>query len=296
MKASRRKEIDAIRAVVEERRAAGEDVLLRVLSLGAGVQSTTLALMYAHGEIQPSVDVALFADTGWEPKPVYQHLRWLASGNVLPFPVITASAGNLRDGILARRNATGGRFASVPWWTVNPDGSHGMGRRQCTSEYKLTPLMRASRDLLSVGRRDRIPSWSVEVAIGISRDEASRMKPARQRWMRNHWPLCDRLMTRADCLAWLARHGYPEPPKSACIGCPFHSDAMWRDMRDNRPDEWADAVAVDRALREGDGRGVLAVEFMHPQRVPLEQVDLRTPEDAGQRDLFGNECEGMCGL
>jgi len=43
---------------------------LRVLSLGAGVQSTTLALMAAHGEIEPP-DCAIFADTQWEPRAVY---------------------------------------------------------------------------------------------------------------------------------------------------------------------------------------------------------------------------------
>lgn len=35
---------------------------LRVLSLGAGVQSTTLALMMAHGEVEVP-DAAIFADT-----------------------------------------------------------------------------------------------------------------------------------------------------------------------------------------------------------------------------------------
>jgi 3'-phosphoadenosine 5'-phosphosulfate sulfotransferase (PAPS reductase)/FAD synthetase len=48
---------------------------LRVLSLGAGVQSTTLALMAAHGEIEPP-HCAIFADTGWEPRAVYDHLDW----------------------------------------------------------------------------------------------------------------------------------------------------------------------------------------------------------------------------
>ena len=40
--------------------------MLRILSLGAGVQSTTLALMAAHGEVE-APDCAIFADTGWEP-------------------------------------------------------------------------------------------------------------------------------------------------------------------------------------------------------------------------------------
>ena len=47
---------------------------LRALSLGAGVQSTTLALMASHGEIGPMPDCAIFADTGWEPQAVYDHL------------------------------------------------------------------------------------------------------------------------------------------------------------------------------------------------------------------------------
>ena len=54
---------------------------LRVISLGAGVQSTTMALLAAHGEIQPMPDAAIFADTGWEPAAVYRHLEWLTSGS-----------------------------------------------------------------------------------------------------------------------------------------------------------------------------------------------------------------------
>jgi len=46
---------------------------MRLLSLGAGVQSTVLALMSADGTL-PKVDGAVFADTGWEPKRVYEHL------------------------------------------------------------------------------------------------------------------------------------------------------------------------------------------------------------------------------
>ena len=51
----------------------------RFLSLGAGVQSSTLALMIAHGELEP-VDAAIFADTGWEPKKVYVWLDWYFGG------------------------------------------------------------------------------------------------------------------------------------------------------------------------------------------------------------------------
>ena len=43
---------------------------LRLLSLGAGVQSTTLLLLAAEGRL-PTPDAAIFADTGWEPAAVY---------------------------------------------------------------------------------------------------------------------------------------------------------------------------------------------------------------------------------
>jgi hypothetical protein len=46
---------------------------MRLLSLGAGVQSTTLLLMALDGTL-PGLDYAIFADTGWEPQRVYDHL------------------------------------------------------------------------------------------------------------------------------------------------------------------------------------------------------------------------------
>jgi len=268
--------------------------MLTVLSLGAGVQSTTMALMAAHGEIKPMPDAAIFADTQWEPAAVREHLNWLATGNVLPFPVHVVTAGNIRDGIIARRNTTGGRYAAIPWYTVAPDGKPGMNRRQCTSEYKLSPIAREIRRVLGKSPSDYIAPGTVTVMIGISIDEAIRMKPARQKYMRNVWPLIDRRMSRRDCIRWLELHEYPVPPKSACIGCPFHNNAYWRDMRDNRPDEWADACTADDALRLGDARGMRLVEYMHPSRVPLRGAPI--DGDTRQADLFNNECEGMCGV
>src|SRR5690606_3623733 len=83
---------------------------LRVLSLGAGVQSTALALMAAHGEFEHAPDCAIFADTGWEPRDVYEHLDRLE--RELPFPMYRVSAGNIRKDALASKN--GKRFATMP--------------------------------------------------------------------------------------------------------------------------------------------------------------------------------------
>ena len=94
----------------------------------------------------------------------------------------------------------------------------------------------------AVRKPDRCEVW-----IGISLDEAARMRPAFSPWQDNRWPLIEQRMSRWDCKIWLTRNGYPIPPKSSCIGCPFHTNAIWRDMKVNRPEEWQQAVEVDRA-------------------------------------------------
>ena len=45
------------------------------------------------------------------------------------------------------------------------------------------------------------------------------------------------------------------------------------------------------------GAGVdRSIPWLHRSCVPLEEVDLSTEMDAGQLDMFGNECEGLCGV
>jgi hypothetical protein len=267
--------------------------MIRVLSLGAGVQSTTLALLAERGEA-PRPDYAIFADTGWEPAAVYKHLDWIRKR--LSFPVLRVSAGNIRDDIEAKCSHAHGRYPSLPWFMRGPDGRPAIGRRQCTTHYKVEPILRECRRLLGHGPRSRIPAGAVEMLIGISTDEAHRMRPARVQYVRNRWPLIEMGMSRQDCLRWLETHQFPRPPKSACIGCPFRSDASWREMRDNAPDEWKDAVAVDHMIRNaGAKRGIRSQQFMHRSLQPLDQVDLRTRDERGEPDLFGNECEGLCG-
>lgn len=261
--------------------------LVSVISLGAGVQSTTLALMALKGEIAPMPHCGIFADTQWEPQAVYQHLDWLIS--VLPFPVYRVTAGDLRQAIRDRSKPTSGRIAAVPWHMRMPNGDSAMGRRQCTKEYKLAPIRRKVRELLN----GKTPKGGAMMWIGISTDESFRMKPSQVGYIVNRWPLIERRMSRSDCLLWLERNGYPQAPKSSCIGCPFHSDAQWRELKNN-PIEWQDAVDADAAIRNQPG--FKGEQYMHRSLKPLGEVDLSTLEDHGQLNLFNNECEGMCGV
>jgi hypothetical protein len=271
---------------------------LNILSLGAGVQSSTMALMAAKGEITPMPDAAIFADTGAEPQAVYDYLNWLEP--LLPFPVyrvgsnITLTAAQLRtttkgDGTEYVRNL-------LPAFTRNPDGSQGMLLRKCTGEYKITPIKQKVRELWKGSGAECVVQW-----IGISRDEAVRMKPSGVGYISHRWPLIELGMLRSNCLEWMERNGHPAPPKSACVYCPYHSDAHWRSMRDEAPDEFQVAVEFERAwnrLLEAEfGESKMRGEVrLHRSMVPLDQADLSTSEERGQPSLFNNECEGMCGV
>jgi hypothetical protein len=247
---------------------------LTVISLGAGVQSTTMALMAAKGEITHTPDCAIFADTQWEPRAVYDHLAWLE--DVLPFPVHRVSLGNLKEAV------TKGGFSSVPFYTEG-----GLGARQCTYQYKLRPLYRKVRELLG----GKTPKGGCEMWVGISTDEITRMKDARVQYIVNRFPLVEKRISRNDCLKWLERNGYPIPPRSACLGCPFKRDSEWRHTRDGNPKEWLETIEADKQIRLASGKE----QFMHRSLKPLDEVDLSTAEDHGQLN-FLSECEGMCGI
>ena len=295
----------------------GDGAKLRCLSVGAGVQSTALALMAARGVVRPLPvrrlcrllctashkaseatpyphgrlsrpglpHAMIFADTQAESQATMAHLAWLegevtrltCGGHWPPslhggavaclgrMAVHRVTAGSITQTIEHRARGDAGRFVSAPFFTANG----GMGRRQCTREYKVEPLTKKQRELLGYAPRQRIPIGSCEVWIGISTDvgkqsdavpnrrpeaaEVVRAGSAFDRWVVHYGgfaaflvrrrfaclhPLLEERMSRHDCQRWLEKHGYPVPPKSACIFCPYKSDAEWRWLRDNDADAW----------------------------------------------------------
>lgn len=250
--------------------------------MGAGVQSSTLLLMAVHGELQ--IDRAIFADTQWEPASVYAWLETLmpiAERAGIPVDVVTR--GDIRADALAGKTESW-----MPLHIVNKQGEAGLAKRQCSKNYKLVPIKRRIREL--IGRKRSATATAI---IGISWDESQRMRDSDVRWLTNEYPLVDRRMKRRDCVLWLSRHGYPEPPKSSCIGCPYKSDRQWRQLRDESPSEWADAVAFDASPAIRSYR-IAGEAYLHRSLVPLPMVDLSTPQDAGQMDMFeGGECDGF---
>ena len=274
---------------------------LRILSLGAGVQSSTLALMIEKGEI-PMVHAAIFADVKGEPKAVTDWLEYLKT-QITKFPIYTVTWRDLKQDIL---DASKGNYKAftAPFFTKNLEtGKKGMLRRQCTSDYKIKPVTQKIRELLGLAKGEkRKKGTEVELLMGISKDEVQRMKTNPLKYLHNQYPLVDMGLRRSDCLDWMKQHNYPEPPRSACTFCPFHSKKEWREIKKN-PKEWDEVVAMDKAIRSQErfkknnlGSGSLKDEiYLHPKCIPIDEIDFDEEENADQLDLFINECEGMCG-
>lgn len=140
--------------------------------------------------------------------------------------------------------------------------------------------------------REKIPHGKVNMYIGISLDEIGRCKPSQQKWIWNKWPLIDRRMTRQDCLDWAKAHELPEPPKSSCIGCPYHSDQMWMDIKRDHPVLFEQACLVDdmyRIMPKMEKK-----QFMLKSGEPLRDAVFKPKKNAANQ--FNNECEGLCGV
>ena len=294
--------------------------ILRILNLGAGVQSTALFLMFSEESIFDEngdpihIDAAIFADTQEEPQAVYDHLERLKKVRTGYYPdgipIYVRTKGKLGDDLIKGTNSTGQRFASIPAFTTDEPGVlKGITKRQCTKEYKTEVIERCiRRDLLGLQPRQRIPK-NVRVAqyFGLSYDEPGRIVRVRavfqekQTWADPFFPLFTLEMTRRGCIAWLKKHWDWEVPRSACVMCPFHSNEEWARIRDTDPEGWKRAVEVDHAMRTHEARCAQFMQhklYVHKQCVPLDQADLRDEDTRRGQAMFGfaQDCEGMCGL
>ena len=258
----------------------------------SGVQSTVMLLMAAKGEITPRPDLAIFADTQFEPPEIYEHLDWCKTelkrltNDQVKLEITTA--GDLRRNEEQGLNVLGQAYNTIPFFTDT-----GLGRRQCTTDYKIRPIRRLVRKKLGILPKKKVPKdVIVEQWIGISTDELERIKESRDKWTINRFPLIELGMSRGSCLEWFNKN-YPDRPlvKSACIACPYHNNSMWRDMKKNQPEIWEEACKFDETIRNVASNN--KEQFVHSSATPLRTADLG---DEKTMDLFLGECDGMCGV
>jgi len=170
--------------------------------------------------------------------------------------------------------------------------------RKCTAEYKVKPIIKKVKELAGITRGQKevtVTQW-----IGISYDEIQRMRDSDVPAIKHRWPLVEMEIHRHQCKEWMRDKGYPEPPRSACYYCPFHSDDEWRNLRDKDPVHFEKAVSFEKELRQSfkDNDPAMKMEiYLHNSCEPLDEIDFDSDEDKGQLTWdFQSECSGMCGV
>ena len=159
-------------------------------------------------------------------------------------------------------------------------------------DYKIVPIRKRIQEL-GVTRQEPAEMW-----LGISTDEIHRTTDSRVNYITNRYPLIEHRLSRASIRIWIDRH-YPRIPvgKSACVGCPFRSDQSYLELTERDPAALRKAIAADHLMRENYQPSLKGTPYLHRSGRPLADVlqDLQRGQTL-QPELFGNECEGVCGV
>lgn len=227
--------------------------MTQVLNYGGGRQTVAMCILVAKG-ILPRPDRVLIADTGREAQSTWDYL----GQHVRPL----LRAVGLEVEIAPRSLATVDLYANngdllLPVFTAT-----GKMPTFCSSRWKSEVIQRYLR---AAGIK-RAVSW-----IGFAVDELNRIKSEDTGPWTRCFPLADLMLTKADCIRIVEKHGLPLPAKSACFMCPHRDNEEWRHIRDNYPEQWAEAIRIDNEIRENDDQGGV---FLHQDRVPLSEADL----------------------
>ena len=247
---------------------------MKILSLGWGVQSFTLAVMGALGDA-PKPDYIIHSDTSFEANWTYKFAKewtpWLKEHGLW---VGVAQAPEYQ------RSVHYGH-CSIPAFTKSGDKVGGQIQRKCTYLWKIAPL-RKYATILRQGSK-------IELLIGISRDEATRMRESDAQYITNSYPLVEQKITREDCIKYLQDHNIEVPGKSSCYFCPYHTKSEWKKVM--KSEDRDKVIQVDREIRNSIPISEL---FLSSYGLPIESIDF---DNIGRVSyLWDEECTGICGI
>lgn len=250
-----------------------------VWSYGGGTQTAAIAVLVLQGRL-PRPHRIVMADTAREATATWDYLADV----VEPALAAEGMRVEIASHDLATVDLWGGAASDsllIPAYTTQK-GRTSKLPTFCSNEWKRRPVERYLR-AVGYGPKNPVQMW-----LGMSTDEIERMKASPTPWIDHKYPLCfDVPTSRQECKRLVTAHGWPEPPKSSCWMCPHRSNAQWRDLRDNYPDDFEAACALDEAIRRTD-----ADAFLHGSAVPLREADLE-PE-ASTPGLFSSCDSGYC--
>lgn len=268
---------------------------MKILSFGAGMQSTALALMSCENAMAshstpfplvPIYDDVVFCDLGFEPPWVLQQVEFTrkacqAAGirfDVLDAPLYKDFMENFGER----------RTISIPWWTLTSDGHKSKMPRNCTIDYKVEVISKFVRwELLGYRKGQRLRDEdrkAHEMHMGFSYEERKRCKESPSPMFVNKFPLVEMELVRADNYAYIRDKWGLETKASACSFCPFHTNYFFAYLKDNEPTTYAGVVELDELLRDKNPKPPMDSDlFISRSRKRISEL---TPADCSDAECF----------
>lgn len=240
----------------------------RVLSFGAGVQTTAMAIMVAKGELK--VDAVVFADTGAEKPETY----WYIENYIKP---LLERVGKSLQVLKREKTAYYEPTLYDFLWRIKDIPS--VQQRRCTDHYKIRVIQKL------VGTEGIL-------LIGFSLDEAYRANRKKPKKYPREYPLIDMGISVGDCRRIIQDAGFPLPLKSSCYFCPFQHPIEWNWLKNRYPDLFQKALDLEANYYERKPE-------MRERYGLLRGTPLWKMKDGLQPEMFldiGHSCwSGHCG-
>ena len=237
---------------------------MKILSFGAGMQSTALALMSCENALAkakgkdaiyplvPIYDVVIFCDLGLEPIWVTQQADFVKKACESAGIMYVKLDSPLFDDFI--NNFGKKRTISIPWWTLDENGHKSKFPRFCTIDYKVEVISKYVKwELLGYKKGQRLreeDKKAHELHMGFSYEEKRRCKESPNPMFINKFPLVEMEMTRSVIYAYILEKWGLDTKASACAFCPFHRNHFFEYLKSNDPITYQKVLQVDKLLEE----------------------------------------------
>ena len=247
----------------------------QVWACGGGVQSTAIAALIYMGEL-PKPNYAYMIDVGYERTGTFDYANRVLIPKLADIAVelkIIKTTDYFDNSLFDKQ-----MHCKLPLFKKTEDGLIIKFRTHCSGKWKQAV---AAKWLRSQGVK-RCDTW-----LGISVDEARRVKSSRFSWNQNRYPLVEFGFRREDCVDLAARLGWPKPEHTSCFLCSNQSDFSWQDTKQHYPNDWEKAIEADEYIRSIDCN-----LFLHGSCKPLKEKAFNI--HYMDRSFVGKECFGDC--
>jgi len=266
---------------------------MKILSCGAGMQSTALALMSCENKKEPGkwpevpvYDLIAFCDLKKEPPWVMKQVEFIkvACENAgIPFVILESS---LYDDYM--NNFGKRRVVAIPFWTVDENGKKGKMMRTCTLEYKIHLIQKYVRsELLGYKKGQHTKPEDIkahEMHIGFSAEESRRCKENPHKMFVNKFPLVEMGWERKDNYAYIKDVWGLETKASACTFCPFHRNYFFAHIKEHDKRGYKDLLAFDDLLeREQPNTKLTSKLYISRSRKRIKDL---LPEECNDAECF----------